>query len=220
MLPKFIFRTTEWRLIQLAILLSLVAIGTIVSVYFTDATMGNTLLTAFGLHFVGGRGPSVFLCLARELDPITTLFFNFLIEIIVVLLVYPIIILIMRDHVEVNLFKNAAARAEKAAIENADRIKKYGLFGLFFFVMFPFAMTGPVMGAVIGYLLSYKRITTLFVSFAGTFAALLVYVYFGEMLVASIGDHRMIVKVILGTVLLTLIYINRKTIYKHLTRKQ
>ncbi|PIE02550.1 MAG: hypothetical protein CSA81_06975 [Acidobacteria bacterium] len=218
MLPKYIYKTTEWRLIQLGTLLGVLTLIGIIAIYFVEAPMGNTLLTAFGLHFVGGRGPSVVLCLAREVSPVTTLMFNFLIEVIVVLLFYPIIILVMRDHVEIRLFKNAAARAEKVAHDNAGKVKKYGLLGLFFFVMFPFAMTGPVMGAVIGYLLSYRRITTLLISFAGTFAALLVYVYFGDMLVASIGDHRLLVKVIIGSSLLLVLFVNRKSVVKFFVR--
>ena len=203
---------------MLGVFMSVLTLGSVIWVYSFNASWGVTLITAFGLHFIGGRGPSVFLCLARELDPVSTLLFNFWVEVLVVFLVYPAIVLIMRDHVEVRLFKNAQRRAEEAALNNASRIKKYGLFGLFLFVMFPFAMTGPVVGAVIGYLLSYKRSLALFASFGGTFLALLIYVYFGEMLVSSVGDHQMLVKIILGLALLIFAFLNRKTIlhlFKH-----
>jgi len=214
-LPKSIYKTTEWKLIMSAIIMSSLTLTGVIYTYFFDKSLCVTLTTAFGLHFIGGRGPSVFLCLARDMNPLHTLLFNFWVEVLVVLLVYPAIVLIMRDHVEINLFKNAQRRAERAALNNADRIKKFGLFGLFLFVMFPFAMTGPVVGAVIGYLLSYKRSMTLFVSFAGTFLALLIYVYFGEMLVAAVGDHGMLVKIILVLAVLIFVFLNRKTLYRY-----
>jgi uncharacterized membrane protein len=204
---------------MLAMGMSVMTLVVVIITYLKSPDLGITLITAFGLHFIGGRGPSVFLCMARGLDPFTTLLFNFWVEVLVVLLVYPVIVLVMRDHVEIKLFKNAQIRAEKAAMNNATRIKKYGLFGLFLFVMFPFAMTGPVVGALIGYLLSYKRIITLFISFAGTFLALLIYVYFGDLLVHSVGDHQLLVRIILGLALFLFIFFNRKTLYNQFTRK-
>jgi hypothetical protein len=47
-------------------------------------------------------------------------------------------------------------RVEKAAEKNKGKIQRYGIPSLFLFVLFPFWMTGPVVGCVIGFFLGIR----------------------------------------------------------------
>ena len=71
-------------------------------------------------------------------------------------------------------------QAELTAQSQKTKIKKYGAIGLFFFVMFPFFMTGPVIGAIIGYLLHYKAINNFLIVFSGTLASIVIYALIGN----------------------------------------
>jgi hypothetical protein len=70
--------------------------------------------------------------------------------------------------------RDAALERELAALKS----RRFGVAGLFVFVFMPFWMTGPVVGAVIGYLLGLPTRTTLAVVLAGTYAAVAVYALF------------------------------------------
>lgn len=177
-----IFHTVEWKLMLSACVMSTLLLVYLAFEYARDVGGANVLVGVLLSHMLGGRAAGVLLCINGGFHPLFTLIYNFYVEAIIVLVVYPAFILIMRDGVEAKIFHIAARKAEEAAQSQMNTIKRYGLAGLFLFVMFPFAMTGPVTGAVIGYLLAYKERTTLFIVFSGTLSALVGYVLFGEWL--------------------------------------
>ena len=57
---------------------------------------------------------------------------------------------------------------QEAAEHHRPIITKLGIPGLFFFVLTPFWMTGPVVGCIIGYLLGLRHWMNLSVVIAGT----------------------------------------------------
>jgi len=56
-------------------------------------------------------------------------------------------------------------------------IQKYGIIGLFCFVFFPFWMTGPVVGCVIGFLIGLRPWLNMIVVLGGTYVAVLVWAF-------------------------------------------
>lgn len=61
-------------------------------------------------------------------------------------------------------------------------IQKYGIVGLFAFVWLPFWMTGPIVGAAIGYFMHLKVWLNLLVVLSGTNIAILCWAYLLESL--------------------------------------
>jgi hypothetical protein len=51
-------------------------------------------------------------------------------------------------------------------------VRRYGIIGLFAFVWFPFWMTGPVVGSVIGFLLGMRIWLNMTVVLTGTYVAI------------------------------------------------
>ena len=49
---------------------------------------------------------------------------------------------------------------------------------MFLFVWFPFWMTGPIIGALIGFLMGIKHYTTIFIVLSGTSLAIVIWTYF------------------------------------------
>jgi uncharacterized membrane protein len=80
-------------------------------------------------------------------------------------------------------------QAELTAQKEKTRIKKFGIIGLFLFVMFPFFMTGPVIGAIIGYLLNYKAINNFFIVFSGTLSSIVLYAFVGNNILNFINQY-------------------------------
>ena len=94
------------------------------------------------------------------------------VESVIVLLFYPVFVFSMRKLVEFPRLKRYIERTQAAAERHHDRVRRYGIAGLFVFVWFPFWMTGPVVGSAIGYLLGLPAWVTLTVVLTGTFVAM------------------------------------------------
>ncbi|MFW6162503.1 MAG: small multi-drug export protein [Planctomycetota bacterium] len=68
-------------------------------------------------------------------------------------------------------------RAQRYAEARQATIMKWGVPGLLLFVWFPFWMTGPVVGSVIGFLIGMRPWVTMAVVLAGTSLAIVCWVY-------------------------------------------
>ena len=106
---------------------------------------------------------------------------NMWIETVVVVVFYPVFVLSVRKLAVFPLLKRFIERTQAAAELHHDKVRRYGVIGLFVFVWVPFWMTGPVVGSVIGYMLGFPAWLTLSVVIAGAFITLLVwdYILFG-----------------------------------------
>ena len=56
-------------------------------------------------------------------------------------------------------------------------VKRYGVIGLILFVLTPFAMTGPVVGSFVGFLIGFKHRVTLFIVLSSTLLAIIIWIY-------------------------------------------
>jgi len=97
---------------------------------------------------------------------------NMWVETVLVLLFYPVFVLSMRKLVVFPKLKRILESTQQAAEHHQDRVRRYGIVGLFVFVWFPFWMTGPVVGSAIGYLLGFPAWLTLSVVLASTYIAM------------------------------------------------
>lgn len=147
---------------------------------FADAKRYGVLSSTAVLHLMGGRGLGIATCLSAGLSVPLTIAYNFYLEVVIVLVAYGIVVLIMRNVIEPKLLKSTVRQAEFTAQGQKTKIKKYGVVGLFLFVMFPFFMTGPVIGSIIGYLLNYKAINNFLIVFSGTLTSIVIYALIGN----------------------------------------
>ena len=156
---------------------------------FTDPGLYKVLSSTAVIHVMGGRGLGILTCLSAGISLFYTILYNFFLEVVIVLVAYGIVVLVMRNIIQPKLFDSAVRKAELTAQSQKTKIKKYGSIGLFLFVMFPFFMTGPVIGAIIGYLLNYRAINNFLIVFSGTLTSIMIYALIGNNIINFINQY-------------------------------
>jgi len=181
-------------MIEVKILLLGLVLAALTGIYFlyllfTDPGLYKVLSSTAIIHIMGGRALGIVTCLSAGISLFYTISYNFFLEVVIVLHAYGIVVLVMRNIIQPKLFDGAVRQAELTAQMQKTKIKKYGSIGLFLFVMFPFFMTGPVIGAIIGYLLNYKAINNFLIVFSGTLASIIIYALIGNNMINFINQY-------------------------------
>ena len=192
---KIVFLARErFDLIEVKILLIGLILAFLIGFYlfyllFTNPNLYRVLSSTAIIHMMGGRALGIATCLSADISLFYTILYNFILEVVIVLITYGLFVLVMRNVIQPKLFRSAVRQAELTAQNQKTRVKKYGAIGLFAFVMFPFFMTGPVIGAIIGYLLNYKAINNFLIVFSGTLSSILLYAFIGDNLLKIINQY-------------------------------
>ncbi len=124
------------------------------------------------------------------MDTTLLIAFNLFIESIMVLIFYPLFVMSWHklDLISYQPLNKFLERSKESAHKYESFIKRYGVFGLILFVLTPFAMTGPVVGSFVGFLLGFRHLKTLIVVLFSTLIAIIIWVYliknFEELLIA------------------------------------
>ena len=202
-----LFKAVEWRNIVVILGLATATLFAIGYLFTRNERFATTLLSSIGLHVVGARAPAFLLCLSRDMSPATTFLFNLYVEGIIVVLCYYSFVLVIREGLESKFLRLAAKQAEHAAQEHRDLLQRFEHFGLFLLVMAPLPMTGPVTGALVGYLLNLKPWVTFSIVLAGTSVALGTYVILGRAILAELIAFQVENKVEVEIVLVVVIAI-------------
>jgi len=227
-LKKIVFLARErFDLIEVKILLLGLGLAFLTGLYFlyllfADPDLYKVLSSTAIVHAMGGRALGIAYCLAADISLFYTILYNFYLEVVIVLIAYGLVVLVMRNIIQPKLFRSAVRQAELTAQEQKTKIKKYGTIGLFFFVMFPFFMTGPVIGAIIGYLLHYKAINNFLIVFSGTLTSILIYTLVGNNMIRYMNQYVNVdlVKkwgsIIVGILILVFLIYHLKTVKAYL----
>jgi len=146
-------------------------------VFYPEYFQSLLSITITNIFF--GRMAGLSIGVSAQMNMLFLLAFNFIIESIMVLILYPLFVmswnkLELISYQPLNDFLN---KSKKTAADYQPMIKKYGVFGLILFVLTPFAMTGPVVGSFVGYLIGFRHRITLFVVLLSTFIAIVLWVY-------------------------------------------
>jgi len=194
-LKKLVYLIRErLNMIEVKILLLGLVLTVLTGIYFlylliTDPGLYKVLSSTAIIHIMGGRALGIVTCLSADISLFYTILYNFFLEVVIVLIAYGIVVLVMRNIIQPKLFNSAVRQAELTAQSQKTKIKKYGSIGLFLFVMFPFFMTGPVIGAIVGYLLNYRAINNFLIVFSGTLASIIIYALIGNNLINFINQY-------------------------------
>ncbi len=140
----------------------------------------NVLLSMTASNIIFGRMAGLSIGISSQMNTALLIVFNLFIESIMVLILYPLFVLSWKSlHViSYEPLNDFLKRSQKSAQKYQPMIKKYGIIGLVFFVLTPFAMTGPVVGSFVGYLMGLPHLTTLVAVISSTFMAIILWAYF------------------------------------------
>jgi uncharacterized membrane protein len=170
-----IFSNTEGRFLALGLMLTalmLLAFG-IGWRLFPHSILPYAIMTV--LNLIIGREAGMSYGYASGFDHANVVPFNILIETIQVLVVYPLFVLSSRHLIQLRILQPYLMRIREAAATRGGMVRKFGIAGLFVFVFVPFWMTGPVVGAIIGFLIGLRPWVNISVVLGSTYIAIFIW---------------------------------------------
>lgn len=182
---RSLFATTEGRILAAGIVLSIAAILTMAITAIWSPQKASMMAAMAISNITFGRAVSMSIGYAAGYGHTLVVPVNIVVETILVLLFYPLFVFSLKKLELFPALKKLLDRAHQAAVQHQDKVRKYGIVGLFAFVWFPFWMTGPVIGSVIGFLMEIPVWLNLSVVLIGTYIAMVVW----GLLLFSIQTH-------------------------------
>ena len=165
--------TPEGKVLIVGLVLAFLHMGVIALTRFYSAELFHSLLSMIGTHILGGRAAAISWGFAQNLKGWVVVVTTMNIETFLVLVFYPLFVFSYQKLIVIKPLEEPMARARRAAEAHQRTIMKYGIPGLLLFVWFPFWMTGPLVGSVIGFLIGLQLKANLAVVLAGTYLAIL-----------------------------------------------
>lgn len=200
-----LLRSSEGRILLLGVILTFVySLWLAMKLYLAPAeSQLLTGVTAVALVF--GRAAGLAFGYSVGLEHRTVIPIAMVVETVVVLIFYPLFVLGWRHLLVIKWLKNVFERIRHAAETHKATVQRYGIIGLFAFVWFPFWMTGPVVGCVIGFLLGLRPRINLAVVLAGTYVAIVAWAFFLRQIHQQVAAYSSYAPMILMVVLLIVI---------------
>ena len=183
------------------------------AIFYSDYLQEIFSITVTNVIF--GRMAGLSIGVASQMNTTFLVLFNLFIESIMVLILYPLFVFSWNklDFVSYPPLNRYLERSKQNAHKYEPLIKRYGVIGLILFVLTPFAMTGPVVGSFVGFLIGFRHRVTLAVVLSSTFIAIIIWIYliknFEETLVAY--SDRLMVGLLIAAAVLFLWYLMKKT---------
>lgn len=182
---KQLLHTPESRILALGLGVAIIGITVLALSWFWSPEKFQVLVVMIATNIVFGRAAGLSVGYSMNLGHIIVLPVAMITETILVLLFYPLFVLSWNRLIVVPALKNIIGRISKVAEAHHEKIRRFGMLGLFVFVWSPFWMTGPMVGCAIGYLIGFSSIFTLTVVLSGTYLAITCW----ALLLYKIQDH-------------------------------
>ena len=171
LLRTYLFAGPEGGVLLTGIALSLLYIAWLGLTYLLKAENFQVFVGMTATHILFGRAAGLSFGYALGFGHGVVVPVNLIIEVIMVLIFFPLFVFGWRRLLIIDFLKNTMERIHVIAEANQETIKRYGIPGLFVFVFIPFWMTGPLIGSVIGFLLGLPSWLNMSVVLGGTFVA-------------------------------------------------
>lgn len=210
-------RSVEGRILLVGVALALIYTFWLVIKLLLSPEQGQILIGMTATDIMFGRAAGMAFGYSLGLEHITVIPICMTIETVLVLICYPLFVLSWRHLLVINWLKNIFEKIHKSAETHKAKIQRYGIIGLFVFVWFPFWMTGPVVGCVIGFLLGLRVWLNMSVVLAGTYVAIFGWALFLHQLherVASYSSYATMVLVGLLVIIIILGNLLHRTFHK------
>ncbi|MFC1650923.1 small multi-drug export protein [Candidatus Latescibacterota bacterium] len=169
---KQLLHTPESRILALGLVAAIIGIIVLALSWLWSPEKFQVLVAMTATNILFGRAAGLSVGYSMNLGHIIVLPVNMITETILVLLFYPLFVLSWNRLLVIPALKKIIERTSKAAEAHNEKIRKFGMLGLFVFVWSPFWMTGPMVGCAIGYLIGFSSIFTLTVVLSGTYLAI------------------------------------------------
>lgn len=201
-------KSTEGLILKIGVGMTLIyAISLVIGLKLSPAIFQPLIAMATTNIFLG-RATAISLGYTMGLQQNIIVPFIMFNETILVLLWFPLFVFSIRYFLVIPALENIMKRIKKMAESNYPTIRKYGIFGLFIFVWFPFWMTGPVVGCIIGYFLGLRPMINIFVVLSGTYIAIFCWAIFLRKLYDKVSIYNPYFPIILLSIAVIIIAVN------------
>jgi len=192
---KKLLNTDEGKLFVFGVVLGVIWIFGLFFLTFFKSTFSLKLLSMIATHLISGRAGGISMGLKLGLPSWTTIINATIIDSLVVLLVYPLFVLSYKNMFKNKFLKGMLDSSILTAQKEQEKISKFGIIGLLLFVWFPLHMTGPLVGAIIGYFIGLKPYLNITIVLTGTFLAVVSWVIFLRKMIDVTGAFSFLVPV-------------------------
>ena len=205
---KDFLSSQEGKIFLVGIVLFLLHWIIIITAYNFSFDNANYLVVMSVTNFFFGRAAGISYGYTVEFSDSVIILMNMLVEFIMVLITYPLFVLSWNKSVEIGFLSGFFQTVEEQRLKYKNYFKKYGKYGLFLFVWFPFWMTGPVIGAIIGFLIGIRHYYTIAIVLSGTSLAIIIWTYFLKELIELLNQLSSNAPyIILGLIILITIFL-------------
>jgi len=171
---------TEGRLLAVGLAMALGLTGAVgIGLMLAPAATPH-YAAVIGLNLVVGRAAGMSYGMASGLGTLEVILCNLVVETAQVLVIYPLFVLGWQQLIDTRRVAPVLDRLRATAESHHGRVRRFGILGLFVFVFMPFWMTGPVVGAIIGFLLGLRPALILATVLSSTALAVVIYARFLE----------------------------------------
>ncbi len=177
----------EGKILIFGIVLFVLYLFSIALVYLFSVEDANNLVAMSVTNFFFGRAAGISYGFTVEFSDRVIIFMNMMIEFIMVMITYPLFVFSWNKSLNVKFLRHFFISIKRQKLKYKSYFQKYGKYGLFLFVWFPFWMTGPVIGAIIGFLIGIRHYTTMFIVLSGTSLAIVIWTYFLKELIVLLN---------------------------------
>ncbi len=133
----------------------------------------HSLWTMTLTHIVGGPAAGMTWGYNHGLSTWVVIPANMAIQTFLVLLFYPLFVFSCRRLLVIAPLEAAMSRARAAAEAHHKAVVRYGVPGIFLFVVIPLPMTGPLVGSAIGFLIGLRPWVNVVTVLAATYVAVI-----------------------------------------------
>jgi len=175
---KKLISSQEGKILIVGILLLLLLLIIIAVTYLFSMNEANDLVAMSIVNFFFGRAAGISYGYTVEFSDRVIIIINMMIEFIMVMITYPLFVFSWNKSLNIEFLRHFFISVKRQKLKYKSYFLKYGKYGLFLFVWFPFWMTGPVIGAIIGFLIGMKHYTTMVIVLGGTSLAIIIWTYF------------------------------------------
>jgi uncharacterized membrane protein len=169
---QILLRTPEGRILLVGLALTILTLGVLAVGWGLQRDKALVYGAMAGLNLAIGRAAGMSFGYASGLGHAQVVPLNMAIETIQVLVVYPLFALTWTHLIDTPRWNAMMERMHQSAEAHRGAIQRFGILGLFVFVFTPFWMTGPVVGAIIGFLIGLRARTNLTVVLTATYVAI------------------------------------------------
>lgn len=171
-LRSTLLTSSEGRLLLIGVSLALIYTLWLGAKLLISPEDSQVLVGMTATQILFGRAAGMAFGYQMKLENSTVIMISIIIESVLVLIFYPLFVFSWQHLLVLRWLRRFFDRTRRAAEARKDWVQRYGIIGLFLFVLFPFWMTGPVVGSVIGFLLGLRVWVNMTVVLGGTCAAI------------------------------------------------